>query len=85
MFNKKSLMYLHISHQNTHKMQNLITNFQDIRNYTVQEIDLAIQSLDSYSRFYIETNDIKKLTKVIELQGILIDARCEKLGIVIPN
>lgn len=66
-------------------MTNLITNLKDIRNYTVQEIDLAIESLDSYSKFYIQNNDIKKLTKVLELQGILIDARCEKLGIVIPN
>lgn len=65
-------------------MTNLITNLKDIRNYTVQEIDLAIESLDSYSKFYVETNDIKKLTKVLELQEILIDARCEKLGILIP-
>lgn len=65
-------------------MTNLITNLKDIRNYTVQEIDLAIESLDSYSNFYVETNDIKKLTKVLELQEILIDARCEKLGILIP-
>ena len=65
-------------------MTNLITNLKDIRNYTVQEIDLAIESLDSYAKFYVDNSDIKKLTKVLELQEILIDARCEKLGIVIP-
>ena len=84
MFNKKSLYYLHIT-LNEHKMTNLITNLKEIRNYTVQEIDLAIESLDSYSKFYVQTNDVIKLTKVVELQGILIDIRCEKLGIVIPN
>ena len=65
-------------------MNLLITN-KEIKSYTVQQIDEAIEALDSYSKFYVQNNDIKKLTKVLQLQEILIDTRCEKLGIVIPN
>lgn len=65
-------------------MEQLIVNLKDIRNYTVQEIDEAIEALSSYSNHYVKTNNIKKLSKVLQLQEILIDARCEKLGIVIP-
>lgn len=65
-------------------MENLIINLKDVRNYSVQEIDKAIECLTSYSNHYVKTNDVKKLSKVLQLQEILIDARCEKLGIVIP-
>ena len=65
-------------------MQNLLITSKDIKSYTVKQIDEAIDALDSYSRFYVQNNDIKKLTKVLQLQEILIDTRCEKLGIVIP-
>lgn len=64
-------------------MQQLLITSKDIKNYTVKQIDEAIEALTSYSNFYVQNNDIKKLTKVVELQGILIDARCEKLGIVL--
>ena len=65
-------------------MQDLLITSKDIKSYTVKQIDEAIEALDSYSRFYVQNNDIKKLTKVLQLQEILIDTRCEKLGIVIP-
>lgn len=65
-------------------MENLIINLKDLRNYPVQQIDEAIEALTSYSNHYVKTNDVKKLSKVLQLQEILIDARCEKLGIIIP-
>ena len=65
-------------------MKDLLLTSKDIKSYTVKQIDEAIEALNSYSKFYIETNNLKKQIKVLELQGILIDARCEKLGIVIP-
>lgn len=65
------------------KIYEVITS-NDIKNYTVRQIDDVIEALTSYSNHYVQTNNIVKLRKVVELQGILIDARCEKLGIVIP-
>lgn len=65
-------------------MNTLLITSKDIKSYTVKEIDEAIEALTSYSNHYVENNDLKKLKKVLALQEILIDARCEKLGIVIP-
>lgn len=62
-------------------MTNLLPNLKDIKSYTVEQIDEAIEALTSYSDFYVENSDIQKLKKVLALQEILIDARCEKLGI----
>lgn len=55
-----------------------------LTDYTVEQIDSAIESLTTYSNHYVATNQLEKLKKVVELKGMLIDARCEKLGIIIP-
>ena len=65
-------------------MNHLLITSKDIRSFSVQQIDEAIEALTSYSDFYVQNSDIQKLKKVLALQEILIDARCEKLGIVIP-
>lgn len=65
-------------------MENLMfSKNANLSDYTVAEIDLAIESLNAYQNHYVQTNQITKLIKVVELQGMLIDARCEKLGIII--
>jgi hypothetical protein len=65
-------------------MENLMfSKNANLSDYTVAEIDLAIESLNAYQNHYVQTNQMDKLIKVVELQGMLIDARCEKLGIVI--
>jgi predicted component of type VI protein secretion system len=66
------------------KMQNLMfSKKSELADYTVEQIDLAIESLNDYQNHYVQTNQMEKLIKVVELQGMLIDVRCEKLGIVI--
>lgn len=65
-------------------MQNLMfSKKSELADYTVEQIDLAIESLNDYQNHYVQTNQMEKLIKVVELQGMLIDVRCEKLGIVI--
>lgn len=61
-------------------MNQIIKSKQELKNLTIEQIDEILNNTE-VDVVLVQNKDTKKLIKWNELCGLLIDIRCEKLGI----